>query len=231
MSIKIGLMGAMPEEIARLYQKMDRRGERTVGGVTFYEGALHGTETVLCCAGMGKAQAAAAVQLLVTVFGVGGVIFSGIAGNMTDKIGVGDVVISRTVVYHDGEPRMFAETYPHLQEFTADAKMIDAARAACREAGVRCIVGRMATGDSFVGDSATKRAIAQRWAPDCVDMESAAVAHVAAKNDVPFVVLRTMSDDADESGYQKLVVRQFDVREYCDTAARISAALIEALGR
>ncbi|MEI3013322.1 MAG: 5'-methylthioadenosine/S-adenosylhomocysteine nucleosidase [Ruthenibacterium lactatiformans] len=101
---------------------------------------------------------------------------------------------------------------------------------ACTEAaGVKYIVGKIATGDTFVGDSATKNAIAANCAPDCVEMEGAAVAHVAAKNGVPCVVLRAMSDNADEEAYETLVVKEFDVSEYCRTAAKISAALIAAL--
>ena len=138
-------------------------------------------------------------------------------------------LLGGTLVYHDGEPRMFAETYPHQQEFHSDARLLAAAASACEVAGVKHIVGKIATGDRFVGDKATKEAIAAKCAPECVEMEGAAVAHIAAKNDVPFVILRAMSDNADESAYETLVVKQFDVGEYCRTAAKISAALIAAL--
>ena len=226
---KIGLLGAMPEEIALLYRRLENRSERRCGGVTFYEGELNGRSVVLCCAGIGKAQAAAAVQLLVTVFGATAIVFSGIAGNMSSQVGIGDVVIGGTVVYHDGEPRMFADSYPHLEEFHSDPRLVAAAERACAEAGAHYLVGKIATGDRFVGDSATKQAIAAQCAPDCVEMEGAAVAHIAAKNDVPFVILRAMSDNADEDAFQTLVVKQFDVSEYCDRAAHICAALICAL--
>lgn len=225
----IGLMGAMEDEIAPLYEAMTDKSEETVGGVTFYKGMLENKRAVLCCAGIGKAQAAAATQLLCTHFGVDAVVFSGIAGNMTDQLDVGDVVIGRTLMYHDGEPRMFAETPPHLQQFAADERLVAAASEACSAAGVRCLAGRIATGDQFVGDSATKRAIAEKCSPDCVEMEGAAVAHIAAKNGVPFVVLRAMSDSADEAGYEKMVVKNFDPAAYCRTAAAVSRALIARL--
>ena len=83
----------------------------------------------------------------------------------------------------------------------------------CEGDGVRC----------------TKQAIEDKCAPDCVEMEGAAVAHISAKNDLPCVILRAMSDYADEKGFEELVVKQFDVGEYCETAARVSAALIERL--
>ena len=225
----IGLMGAMEDEIAPLAACMEAKENITLGGITFTSGLLGGKKTVLCCAGVGKAQAAAATQLLCTHFGATAIVFSGIAGNMTDKIGVGDVCLGGTVVYHDGEPRMFAETYPHLREFHSDARLLAAAASACEAAGVKHIVGKIATGDQFVGDGATKKAIAVKCAPDCVEMEGAAVAHIAAKNGVPFVILRAMSDNADENAYETRVVKDFDVSEYCRTAAKISAALIAAL--
>lgn len=225
----IGLMGAMPEEIALLNERMTDKGEETAAGVTFYTGLLRGRRAVLCCAGMGKVNAACAAQLLVTKFGAGALVFSGIAGNMTDKIGVGDVVIGGTLLYHDAERRMIAESWPHLQEFTGDPAMLAAAEQACAAAGVKYIVGKIATGDDFVGDSATKKAIVAKCAPDCVEMEGAAVAHVAAKNGVPCVVLRAMSDNADEEAYDTLVGKPFDISEYCSTAARICEDLVSRL--
>ena len=225
----IGLMGAMEDEIAPLAACMVAKESTSLGGIRFTSGLLGGKKVVLCCAGMGKAQAAAATQLLCTHFGATAIVFSGIAGNMTDKIGVGDVCLGGTLVYHDGEPRMFAETPPHLQQFAADERLVAAASEACSAAGVRCLAGRIATGDQFVGDSATKRAIAEKCSPDCVEMEGAAVAHIAAKNGVPFVVLRAMSDSADEAGYEKMVVKNFDPAAYCRTAAAVSRALIARL--
>ena len=95
----IGLMGAMEDEIAPLAACMEAKENIPLGGITFTSGLLGGKKTVLCCAGVGKAQAAAATQLLCTHFGATAIVFSGIAGNMTDKIGVGDVCLGGTVVY------------------------------------------------------------------------------------------------------------------------------------
>ena len=225
----IGLMGAMPQEIAPLVQLLAHEKETTLGGVAFYEGEFAGKHIVLCCAGMGKVNAAAAAQLLCTHFGVDAILFSGIAGNMTPKISVGDIVIGQTLLYHDAERRMIAECYPHLQEFTAAQPLVAAAQKACEQVGTAYIIGKIATGDDFIGDSATKKAIAEKCNPDCVEMEGAAVAHIASKNDVPFVVLRAMSDDADENAHDTLVGKAFDISEYCATAAKISETLLQLL--
>lgn len=225
----IGVLGAMPDEIKLVYSRLTNHKEEKLGGCTFYDGTLGDKRVVLVCAGMGKANAAAATQLLCSHFGCEGVVFSGIAGNMTGKIGVGDVVIGGTVEYHDAENRMIAESYPHLQQYVSDAAMVAAAENACRAAGVRYLVGKIATGDQFVGDTATKNAIAAKCSPDCVEMEGAAVAQIAAKNDVPFVILRAMSDDADENAYETLVGKPFDISEYCTAAAQICTNLIASL--
>ena len=115
----IGLMGAMREEIALLCERMTDKGEETVAGVTFYTGLLQGRRVALCCAGIGKVNAACAAQLLIARFGAKVLVFSGIAGNMTDKIGVGDVVIGGTLVYHDADrekagPGRRRGVHPHL---------------------------------------------------------------------------------------------------------------------
>ena len=110
-----------------------------------------------------------------------------------------------------------------------DPALIAAAEAACAEAGVKALVGKIATGDLFVGDSETKAAIEAKCAPDCVEMEGAAVSQIAAKNGVPCVILRAMSDNADEDGHEVLVVKKFSIAEYVATATRIVAAMVEAL--
>ena len=96
-------------------------------------------------------------------------------------------------------------------------------------AGVKALAGKIATGDLFVGDSATKAAIEAKCAPDCVEMEGAAVSQIAAKNDVPCVILRAMSDNADEDGHEVLVVKKFSITEYVATATKIVAAMVESL--
>lgn len=215
------IMGAMPDEVDQLAALLANRQSETYAGVEYVRGLLEGKEVVLCCAGMGKANAAATVQVLAGRCGAKRLIFSGIAGNLSDQIGIGDVVIGKRVVYHDAEPEMICQSAPYLKEFAGDKTLIAAAEAACRAAGVRYLTGTIATGDRFVGDSATKAAIAAQCAPDCVEMEGAAVCQIAARNGIPCVVLRAMSDNADESGHEVLVVKKFSIAEYVATATAI----------
>ena len=220
----IGIMGAMPDEVDQLCAKLENVTVELYGGVEYHRGTLAGKQVVVCCAGMGKANAAATTQVLITRYGAEKIIFSGIAGNMTSKIGIGDVVIGKTVLYHDAQLDMICQNPPYLKEYAGDPALIAAAEKACAEAGVKALTGKIATGDLFVGDSETKAAIEAKCAPDCVEMEGAAVSQIAAKNDVPCVILRAMSDNADEDGHEVLVVKKFSIAEYAGDPALIAAA-------
>ncbi len=224
-----GIMGAMPDEVDQLCAKLADVTVEPYGGVEYHRGTLAGKPVVVCCAGMGKAPAAAPPQVLIPRDGAARISCSGKAGNMTSKIGIGDVVIGRTVLYHDAELDMICQNPPYLKEYSGDPALIAAAEAACAKAGVTALTGKIATGDQFVGDSATKQAIADKCAPDCVEMEGAAVSQIAAKNGVPCVILRAMSDNADEDGHEVLVVKKFSIAEYVATATGIVAAMIELL--
>ena len=224
-----GIMGAMPDVVDQLCARLQDVTCEVYAGVEYHCGTLHGKQVVVCCAGMGKANAASTVQVLCTKYGIDHLIFSGIAGNMTSKIGIGDVCVGETVVYHDAELDMLAQSAPFLKEYRGDPELVQAALDACAACGVKAIAGKIATGDTFVGDAATKKSIEEKCHPDCVEMEGAAVSQVAGRNGVPCVVLRAMSDNADESGYEVLVVKQFSIAEYVKTATEIVAHMIEHL--
>ena len=121
-----GIMGAMPDEVDQLCAKLENVTVEPYGGVEYHKGTLAGKQVVVCCAGMGKANAAATTQVLITKFGAEKIIFSGIAGNMTSKIGIGDVVIGKTVLYHDAQLDMFCQNPPFLKEYTGDPELIAA---------------------------------------------------------------------------------------------------------
>ena len=103
-----GIMGAMPDEVDQLCARLENVTVEPYGGVEYHKGTLAGKQVVVCCAGMGKANAAATTQVLITKFGAEKIIFSGIAGNMTSKIGIGDVVIGKTVLYHDAQRKVLS---------------------------------------------------------------------------------------------------------------------------
>ena len=224
-----GIMGAMPDEVEQLCAQLDGVEIIPFAGVEYHMGYLGDKQVVVCCAGMGKANAAATTQVLIGKFGAQRIIFSGIAGNMSSKIGIGDVVVGKTVVYHDAQDDMIAKSAPFTAQFPGYETLIQAPLDACKSLGLTALAGKIATGDQFVGDSATKAAIAAKVNPDCVEMEGAAVAQIAAKNQVPCVILRAMSDNADEEGHERLVVKDFSISEYVTTATQIVCSMLKSL--
>ncbi|MGI5857006.1 MAG: 5'-methylthioadenosine/adenosylhomocysteine nucleosidase [Candidatus Merdivicinus sp.] len=221
----IGIIGAMGHEVELLRDRMDGRTETVFAGRHFYAGKLGGTDAVLVCSGIGKVNAAITAQILINHFSVCAVINTGIAGGTHAGIQVRDVVISDTVVYHDMDQRILALSYPNLREFSADASLVEKAEAAC--AGkVRYRVGRIATGDQFISDSTVKAGIVSRLKPCCVEMEGGAVAHTCAANGIPFVIIRCISDNADDSAEM-----DYDAFEKlaADDAAEIVAQMLRSL--
>ena len=186
----IGIMGAMPDEVDQLCAQLADVTKENYAGVEYHCGTLQGKQVVVCCAGMGKANAASTVQVLCTKYNIDKLIFSGIAGNMTSKIGIGDVCVGETVVYHDAELSMIAQSAPFQTEYHGAPALVQAALDACEACGVKAIAGKIATGDTFVGDAATKKTIEEKCHPDCVEMEGAAVSQIAGRNGVPCVILR-----------------------------------------
>ena len=153
---KIGLMGAMKDEIAPLYEAMTNHREETVGGVVFYEGVLDGKDVVLCCAGMGKAQAAAATQLLCSHFCVDAVLFSGIAGNMTSKVSVGDVIIGmRRLPTGQGRLYLFLDTHVEPRQLRRAAFRLDQPQRLLGRRLVRLIIND--NGNAHPGDPQANR--------------------------------------------------------------------------
>ena len=133
----IGIMGAMPDEVDQLCAKLEQVTKETYAGVEYHQGMLNGRQVVVCCAGMGKANAASTVQVLITKYGAEKIIFSGIAGNMTSKIGIGDVCVGETVVYHDAQNDMIAQSAPFTAEYHGDPALVKAALDACNACGVK----------------------------------------------------------------------------------------------
>ena len=202
---KLGIIGAMDVEVATLKERMDDKHVRTVAGSDYCEGKLEGLDVVVVQCGVGKVNAALCAQILCDCFGVTHIVNTGIAGSLNAQLDIGDFVISVDAVYHDMDATNFG--YPMCQvpgmpvlSFSADEALAkeayDAADAA-HPGHVR--MGRVATGDQFVADKALKEKIIANTGAFCTEMEGAVIAHTAWKNGVPFVIIRAISDKADDS--------------------------------
>lgn len=208
MSKKIGIIGAMSIELELLKSRLeDSPAVTEAGGMVFTEGKINGAFVVLVQSGVGKVNAALCAQLLILKFGCTHIINTGIAGAMASGLRVLDFVASTDAVYHDMDATGFGyrkTEIPQMKcsDFPADGKMLEAARSAFREFSGehKLVFGRIATGDQFVSDKEVKAAIQETCSPACVEMEGAAVAHACWINGIPFVIIRCMSDMADDDG-------------------------------
>lgn len=202
----IGIIGAMDEEVEQIVSAMELTRQETKASMTFNAGKLSGRDVVIVRSGIGKVNAAVCTQILVDDFNVDYVINTGIAGSLKAEIDIADVVISSDVLHHDMDATGFG--YPLGQiprmdtlSFAADDRLIKLAEEACAkvipQVGVH--VGRVVSGDQFISDKAVKDRISKNFEGFCTEMEGAAIAQTASLNGVPFVILRAISDKADDS--------------------------------
>lgn len=193
-----GIIGAMPSEIALLQTQMSDVKKETISGLTYQSGMLRGKEVVLCCSEIGKVNAAMCAQTLALRYHVGCMINTGVAGCTCDDLTVLDLVLSRDLVFHDYDWKLQEKYHPHTSKFPGDPGLIALAEKALagmpEHIGYK--LGRIATGDVFVEDEALRQSIIERTQPDCVEMEGAAIALVAYSNQIPCLVIRCMSDNA-----------------------------------
>lgn len=198
---KIGIIGAMDVEIKLLLDNIESLTKEKTGGFLYYMGKLYGKDVVITSCGVGKVNAASCTQTLINKFGVDGIINTGIAGGLHEDVEVCDVVISRDVTHHDVRKKQMKNWFPHQEYFEGDRKLIETAEKAFKNSeGINssCHLGRIVSGECFVDDTQLKEQIIKEYSPHCVEMEGAAIGHVAHINDVPFVVIRSISDKADE---------------------------------
>lgn len=202
---KLGIIGAMEVEVETLKEEMTDKMLKTVAGSEFCAGKLAGLDVVVVRCGVGKVNAALCAQILCSEFGVTHLVNTGIAGSLCTELDVGDLLVSLDAIYHDFDCNAFG--YPHCKvpgmdviAFPADAALVELAVTAAESVHPGHIkLGRVATGDQFVCTRAQKQAIVERTQALCTEMEGAAIAHTAYCNGVPFVILRVISDKADES--------------------------------
>ncbi len=202
---KLGIIGAMQVEVEILLGRMEKRTERTVAGSTFYEGILEGLPAAVVQCGVGKVNAAICTQILCDCFGVTHLVNTGIAGSLNAQLDIGDLVVSEDVMYHDFDCVHFGYPYGKVPgmdavTFPGDPTMIGYASAAAETVNPGHVrIGRVASGDQFVAEKALKEKIIANTQGLCTEMEGAAIAQTAYRNGRPFVILRAISDKADDS--------------------------------
>ena len=218
----IGIIGAMEQEVARIKEKMQHVTITTKASMDFYEGTLEGKKVVVVRSGIGKVNAGMCTQILTDVYHVEAVINTGIAGSLNNDVNIGDIVLSTDVLHHDMDATGFGYKkgqIPQMEEFSfpADEKLRKLAAKVCGEVNPEISVfeGRICSGDQFISDNDVKAKIISEFGGFAVEMEGAAIAQAAYLNDVPFVVLRAISDKADDSASMDYPTFEAQAAEHC----------------
>lgn len=225
---KIGIIGAMEIEVETLKSHMQITNTLEKASMTFLEGTLNDIPVVIVRSGIGKVNAGMCVQILADLFQVTHVINTGVAGSLNAAIDIGDIVVSSDALYHDVDATGFGYPLGEVPQlgtlsFTADAQMISQAKASCEIVNpeIKVFEGRIVSGDQFVSSPAVKDSILANFPNSyCTEMEGAAIAHASWLNKIPFVIIRAISDKADDSAHM-------DYPTFEKAAAEHSAKLVE----
>ena len=218
----IGIIGAMEVEVASLKEQMKDIQVTRKASMEFYSGIIEGKNVVVVRSGIGKVNAAVCTQILIDDFKAEVVINTGIAGSLNADINIGDLVISTDLVHHDMNAVAFGYPVGQIPQmdvfsFEADKTMADLAEEVCEKVNpeIKVFRGRIVSGDQFVADKAVKNRITEQFHGFCTEMEGAAIAQAAYLNEIPFVILRAISDKADDSASEDYPSFEKKAAEHC----------------
>ncbi|MBQ7795594.1 MAG: 5'-methylthioadenosine/adenosylhomocysteine nucleosidase [Lachnospiraceae bacterium] len=229
----LGIIGAMDVEVKELREMMEHPQAQTVAGMTFYQGKIKGKEVVVVRSGIGKVNAGICSQILVDRYNVEGIINTGIAGSLRNEINIGDIVLATVAVQHDVDATGFG--YPigeipqmGIKEFPADDTLRELAIKCCKKANpdIQTFSGRVASGDQFISSKEKKNWIQDNFDAYCTEMEGAAIAQAAYLNNIPYLVIRAISDKADDSA--NMDYSEFEAKAV-ENSVRLMAAMLEEM--
>lgn len=220
--MKIGIIGAMDVEVKHLKEAMKVTKTTTVAGQEYCEGTIGDTEVVVVKCGVGKVRAGMSVQVLNDLFHVTHIINTGVAGSLNNDLNIGDVLVSKDAVYHDVDATNFGYALGEVPSsgclyYVANEKLCKAAIEAVKKAApeISVLEGRVASGDSFIRTKEKKEWIKKNFDADCCEMEGCAIAQASYLNNLPFVIIRAISDKADESVQESYDVFEGRAAEHC----------------
>ena len=220
--MKIGIIGAMDVEVTYLKNNLQNAQAQTIAGMEFAEGSFAGVPVVVVFCSVGKVNAGICVQILADCFGVTHVINTGVAGSLDAAINIGDLVVSTDAIYHDMDVQNFGYAPGQVPgfkvvAFPADPELRALIETAAAEVApdIQVFTGRVASGDQFIRTAEAKQRIIDTFAARCCEMEGAAIAHACYLNDIPFVVVRAISDKADGSDAELYPVFEEKAAKHC----------------
>lgn len=225
----IGIIGAMESEVCALKEMMTDCTVVERASLSFCHGTLCGRDAVVVMCGIGKVNAALCTQILIDVFKADSIINTGVAGSLRAEINIGDIVLSTDALEHDMDvshlgyaPGMIPDMPSSV--FISDKRLRELAEGCCKEVlpDLSVFTGRILSGDQFISDQTKKDWLISSFDGSCTEMEGAAIAHVASLNHVPFLIIRAISDKADDSA-------SMDYPAFTAMAVRNSIKLLTAL--
>ncbi len=223
----IGIIGAMSEEVEALKEEMTITTHLHKARMDFFQGVLWNQDVVVVVSGVGKVNAAICTQILIDYFNVDKVVNVGVAGGVDEKVFPGDVVIGTSLIQHDVDTTMFGEKLgqiPRLDifDFKSDEELVKKARAAQIDPKYRLFEGVIVTGDQFISSPEKVRFLSKEFNAYATEMEGASIAHTAYLNDKPFIVIRSISDNAS-------IGACIEFKEFVPIAVKNSLSLLKAI--
>ena len=229
----LGIIGAMESETEQFYSMMTDVKVAVTAGMKFYQGKLKGKDVVIVQSGIGKVNAGICSQILVDLYHVDAIINTGIAGSLKNEINIGDIVLSTDTLQHDVDASKFGYEPGHIPQmdvmaFNADEHLIEVGLACCKKVNpdIQAFTGRIVSGDQFIGDDDKKNWLRETFGGYCTEMEGAAIAQAAYLNQIPFLIVRAISDKADGS-----VVMDYNTFEAAaiEHSLRLVTAMVEMI--
>ncbi len=221
--MKIAIMGAMPEEVAPILEKLGTYKTTKYANNEYYEATYNGVEVVVAYSKIGKVFSTLTASTMIQYFGCDRVLFSGVAGGINPSLKVGDLIVATKLSQHDLDITAFGHPFGFVPEgavyVDADEEMIAMSKEVASDMGKTVQEGIIATGDQFVANEERKNWIGETFSADALEMEGASVAVVCDALDIPFFILRAISDVADMDA-------SFSFDEFLETSAIISAEFI-----
>ncbi|MEY7998667.1 5'-methylthioadenosine/adenosylhomocysteine nucleosidase [Clostridium sp. Mt-5] len=222
----IGIIGAMDEEVEILLSKMKLEKVQVKANMRFNSGKLYDSEIVVVRSGIGKVNAAICAQILIDDFNVDNIINVGVAGGTAEDIYPGDVVIANSLVQHDVDTSAFGDKIGQIPrmntyDFKCDRDLIERAQMACKKIeNIKNFTGRIVTGDQFICSTEKIKYLNREFNALACEMEGGSIAQVAYLNNIPFVIIRSISDNANNGA-------SMDYKKFAPIAIRNSTEILK----
>ena len=223
--VEIGIIGAMKIEVEAIQDVMEDTKEEVISGVLFISGTLYGKKIVVAECGIGKVFAAICAEAMILKFNPDVIINTGVAGGLASQLKIGDIAVADSVVQHDMDTSPLGDPVGLLSginivNIPCDKKVAEKLLSVVKALDINCISGVIASGDQFINGAEKKNWLVENFNAISCEMEGASIGHVCYVNKVPFGVVRSISDGADDDSHM-------DYPEFCKIAAKNSTEVIK----